>query len=174
MKINGIDLSRIDKTIQEFRNNPESAKKVNRLVGRWNPASGSRFSAELEFNNEKILLLADQAPPMGGAGSAPSPIQYCLFGLASCFGSTFVAMAALHNVTLDDVQVAVESQVNFSRMFGLSEDPIIESVEITLSVQSSASPEEIRHLEEMARNRCPAVFCLEHPIPINTKVVPKA
>ena len=174
MKINGIDVSRLDKTIQEFRNDPESAKKVNRMVGRWNPASGSRFSAEVGFNDEKILLLADQTPSMGGAGLAPSPIQYCLFGLASCFVSTFVSMAAVHNIVLDDVQVSVESQVNFSRMFGLSDDPVIKGVKIELHVQSSASPGEIGHLEDMARNRCPAVFCLEHPIPIGTKVVLKS
>ncbi|MEK7841848.1 MAG: OsmC family peroxiredoxin, partial [Deltaproteobacteria bacterium] len=54
------------------------------------------------------------------------------------------------------------------KVFGLSDNPIAEKVKFVLHVESSASKDKLKELEEMAKNRCPAVYCLTNPIKLDT------
>jgi uncharacterized OsmC-like protein len=68
------------------------------------------------------------------------------------------------------LEVAVESDVNFAPVFGLSEEPIIEGVRITLSVESQAPEEKIAEIEALAAEQCPGVYCMANAIPFETRL----
>ncbi len=114
---------------------------------------------------------SDFAPFMGGKGLAPDPIQYCLYGLAACYAATFVSLAAMEGLTLGDVKIAVENKVDLTRTLGLSSNPIVEGVEVTLTVAADVSQEKLEHVEALARDRCPGVYCLINPIQLTTNLV---
>jgi len=58
--------------------------------------------------------------------------------------------------------------LNFSRVFGLSKEPVVEEVRITLKVESDASREKLEEVERLAYERCPAVFALTEQVKLNT------
>lgn len=171
MNLNNVNVERLERTIEETQADPTKAKKVNRVEGSWNLEEGKpQFSARLGFEGGEILVEADQPTGQGGGGTKPGPMHYCLYGLASCYAATFATMAAMMGITLNELRVTAESDVNFSRVFGLSEEPTIEEVRINILVESDALEEKIREVEDLAAQRCPGVFCLANAIPFRTRL----
>ena len=168
MKINNIDVSRLKGTVDALKKDLSKAKKTNRIEGEWNVGEGPQFSASIEFENGKVKLIADQPTFLGGGGQQPGPMIYCLYGSASCYAATFATLAAMDGINLKKLKVTAESYIDFSKVFGLSDNPIAEKVKFVLHVESSASKDKLKELEETAKNRCPAVYCLTNPIKLDT------
>ncbi len=68
------------------------------------------------------------------------------------------------------MSVAVEGHSNFAQSFGLSDDPIVEQVRLTLTVDTDANREQVLKIEEQARDRCPAMYVLGRIIPCHTEL----
>jgi hypothetical protein len=47
----------------------------------------------------------------------------------------------------------------------------VEKVKITTNVKSDAKEEQLKELERMARERCPGVYCLVNPIPLESELI---
>ena len=107
---------------------------------------------------------------MGGGGLAPDPIQYCLYGLAACFAGTYASLAAADGVALTSLKVIAENQVDLTRPMGLGDKPVVDWVSLTVVAESDASDAKLKELEVLARERCPGVYCLTKPIPLETRV----
>lgn len=171
MKINNIEVDKARQFIEEVRKDLSKARKSKKIVGQWNFESDKpQFEAKVEFSGGSEILSADQAPFMGGSGIKPDPIQYCLFGLAACYAGTFVSIATMEGIGLKELKVVVENQVDLSKSLGLSENPIVEKVKITLEVKSDEPEDKIKNIDVITRNRCPGVFCLTNPIPLETEI----
>ncbi|MBI5197465.1 MAG: OsmC family protein [Nitrospirae bacterium] len=168
MKINNVNVTRLEQIVGEVQKDLSKAKRVNRIEGRWNSGEGPQFSAEVQYENGKITLEADQPSFLGGGGTRPGPVIYCLYGLASCYAATFATMAAMEKVTIRRLKVTAENNIDFSRVFGLSENPVVDEVRITLHVDADAPREKVAQIEKLAYERCPAVYCLTQPIRLTT------
>lgn len=172
MGLNNINIDAAGKFIEEARNDPQIAKKTKRVEGEWVFEDGRpQFKATLTFNEGERLLESDFAPFMGGKGLAPDPIQYCLYGMAACYAGTFVSVATMEGITLQGLKIAVENKVDLTRTLGLSSNPIVEGVNVTLTVFSDVQRGRLEKVEALARDRCPGVYCLINPIQLTTNLV---
>ena len=172
MGINNINTEAAGKFMEEAKNDPLVAKKTKRVEGEWVFEEGQpQFKATVAFNEGEQVLESDFAPFMGGMGLAPDPIQYCLYGLAACYAATFVSVAAMEGIALQGVKIAVENKVDLTRTLGLSSNPIVEGVEVTLTVKADVPRERLESIEALARDRCPGVYCLVNPIQLTTSLV---
>lgn len=171
MSLNNFNMEAMAKFLEEAKDNPEAAKKRKRVEGEWVFEDGRpQFEAKLQFKEGEQVVQADFAPFMGGRGKRPDPIQYCLFGMASCYAGTFMAIASAEGIALEKLSISVENSVDLGKTLGLSENPIVEGVEVTFRIRSTAPKEEIEAIERLARERCPGVYCLTNPIKLETKV----
>jgi len=170
MGINNVDVDKLRATAEALAKDLSKAKKVTKVEGEWNLAGGSQFSATVQFEGGKITLEADQPTFLGGGGTQPGPMIYCLYGSASCFVATFATMAAMEGVVLKKLKVVAESSLDFSKVLGLSENPIAGGVKFTLFVESDAPAEKLKEIDALSRQRCPAVYCLTNPIPLETEL----
>jgi uncharacterized OsmC-like protein len=108
--MNHVNEKALGKTIDMFSKEPEKAIKEFSVEGEWILEEGApQFRARIPFENGEVTLAMDNPTPMGGSGSAPNPLQYCLFGLASCFASTYMMVATQKGVTIDRLSVRVEN-----------------------------------------------------------------
>lgn len=171
MGLNNVNLEGLEKVVKAAQADASKAKRLSRLEGTWNVEEGQpQFQARVKFEGGETTLESDQPSFLGGGGSRPGPLVYCLYGMASCFAATFAILATQEGVALRSLRVVAEGQLDFSRAFGLAERPVVEGVSVTLYVESEASEEQIQELEDLARERCPAVYCLTKPIPLVTQV----
>ncbi len=171
MKPNNINLPGMMAFVEQATSDPNVLKKQKRVEGIWDFQEGHpQFKATLAYPSGERTLEADLAPFMGGAGLAPDPIQYCLYGLAACFAGTFMSLAAAEGVVLRSLRVVAENQVDLTRPMGLGDKPVVERTSITLIADADADDAKLALLKGLTRERCPGVYCLTNPIPLDTKV----
>lgn len=172
MGLNNINTDASGKFMEEARNDPQIARKLKRVEGEWVFDEGKpQFKATLAFKEGERVVDSDFAPFMGGRGLAPDPIQYCLYGMAACYVGTFVSLATMEGIALGGLKIVVENRVDLTRTLGLSSNPIVEGVEVTLTVASDVPRERLEQIEALARDRCPGVYCLINPIQLTTNLV---
>lgn len=171
MKLNNVNADRIEEEARAIEAGTAKAARVNRVEGDWNlDESEAQFQAIVKFDAGEAILHCDSPPFMGGEGRAPGPLQYCIYGFTSCFASTFATMAAAAGVSLRGLRVTGESEVDFSRVFGVADEPVVREVRISLDVDADAPAEKLQELKDLALQRCPAIFCLTNPIPVKVEV----
>ena len=169
--VNHVDLEKIENTIKTIKADLGKAKRVNRIEGEWNCGeSGPQFKAELQLETGRYVLEADSPSFLGGNGARPGPLNYCIFGLTSCFASTFMTLAAAEGVVIKSARFAAECNVDFSKTFGLSGNPIIENARFKIFVKSDADTAVLERLSKLSEERCPGLFSLTNKIAVQTEL----
>ncbi len=167
--MNNVNVSALEQVAREAEADASKAKRTQKIEGEWLLAAGGpQFRAEVSFEGGKILFESDQPKNLGGGGTKPGPLHYCFFGLVSCYTATFAAMAAIKGIELKMLTARLEGNLNFSRVFGLSREPVMEEIRIILQVKSDAPREKLEEVEKLASERCPAVFALTEKVRLNT------
>lgn len=171
MKVNNVDVEKVGAFVEEVKKDDSKAVKVKRVEGEWNFEDGMpQFKAGLKHGEGVSVIEADGPPFLGGGGLKPDPVQYCLFGLAACFAQTYASIAVEKGIKLGKLKVAAENKVNLSKALGLSDEPIVEEVKLSVEVSSDAGQDETDEVLESARERCPGVYCLTNPIKLDIDV----
>ena len=165
MEKNRINLDTFDRTVKEAEKDSETALKTLKVEGRWRLGEkGPQFESELKYENGRIILYADEPSFLGGGGMSVNPIQYCLFGIASCFAATFAKWAAIEGIELEELTIKIQADLDMSRSFGVTDNPILDKMTIDLSTKTEASDEEIARIHQITLERCPAYYCLTEPV----------
>lgn len=169
--LNNVNAGRLEQIIKEAETDKSKVKRSQKIEGEWLlEEGGPQFRAEINFEGGKIIMESDQPTNLGGGGTRPGPLHYCFFGLVSCYTTTFATVASTMGVELKKLTARLESNLNFSRAFGLSQEPVIEKIHITLEVESEAPREKLEEIERLAYERCPAVYALSTPVNLNTSL----
>ena len=172
MVMNHTNLEGLQIFMEDAKKDLSKTKKSKKVECSWNFDEGKpQIESRIQHPKGETVLRSDFAPFMGGEGLAPDPIQYCLFGLAACFAGTFMSMATIMRIKIHDLKVSAENFTDLSKTLGLTDNPIVERVKIVTNVKSDAKEEQIKEIEEMANERCPGVYCLVNPIPLETELV---
>jgi len=171
MAMNNMNLEGMKNFVEEVKQDLSKSKKSKKVECSWNFNEGKpQMESKVQHPKGETPLQSDFAPFMGGAGLAPDPIQYCLFGFAACFAGTFMSMATMMGIKIQSLKVSAENFMDLSKTLGLTGNPIVEKVIITTTVKSDAKEEQLTELERMARERCPGVYCLVNPIPLESEL----
>lgn len=171
MGMNNMNLEQMKVFMEEVRRDLSKAKKSKKIECTWFFDEGKpQIESKVQHPGGETILQSDFAPFMGGEGLAPDPIQYCLFGMAACFAGTFMSMATMMGIKVDSLNVSAENFTDLSKTLGLTDNPIVEKVKIIATVKSEAKEEQLKEIERMAHERCPGVYCLVNPIPLETEL----
>ncbi len=166
------NFSAIEKFAGECQANPANAIKQKVVLGECNFAEGQpHFTATIEFANGKTTANTDQPPFMGGGGSAPDPLQYCLYGLASCFAGTMMLVIGQRGLKVDKLEVSAWNRVNLLKPLGLANVPIVERVGIKMAFAGAATIQEMNAVVEEALETCPGAYCVRNPINLETEIL---
>lgn len=171
--VNHVDLEKVQNSVNAMKNDPAKAKRVNRVEGKWicEGTEGPQFKADFQLETGKFTVEADSPSFLGGTGTLPGPLHYCVFGLTSCFASTFMTLAAMEGIEIKEARFAGECSVDFSKTFGLTDNPIIENAKFTVRVKSSASRDALRRITKLAEERCPGMYSLTNKISVETELL---
>ena len=170
MKTNNVDIESMNSFAKLMESDPSKTRKTQVIEGEWLlQDNGPQFKSTVKYEGGQTIFEADNPTFMGGGGKLPGPMHYCFFGLAACYTGVFASIATDLGIVLKSLKTRVEADINFSKVFGLGEDPIMEEVRVTLITVSDAPEDDIREAERLALERCPVVFTMRNII----KLVPK-
>lgn len=170
-RINNVDIKKVEEFAEQIKSDSSKARKTQVIEGEWLVKEGkTQFQGNVKFEGGETTFQVDNPTFMGGGGNFPGPMHYCFFGLASCYTGTFATMAAMLGIELKRVTTRVEADVNFSRVFGINDEPVMEEVRVILNVVSDAPEGKIREAEALALQRCPVVYTLKNPVKLTPKL----
>jgi uncharacterized OsmC-like protein len=171
MKKNNVNLAAVGTLAARVKSDPGAAKLQKRVEGTWSFRDGSpQFTATIAHGDRSSLLQADMAVPFGGAGLAPDPLQYMLFGLAACYTATLVMIASMEGVELGDVKAVAENAVDTSRVFGAGDRPLVERVSVRVTVNAPVDDARLARWAQAARESCPFAFTVANAVPLETRI----
>ena len=125
MAMNHINLEAMKSFAEEVKQDPAKSKKVKKVECSWNfDEKKPQMESKLQHPKGETALHSDFAPFMGGSGSAPDPIQYCLFGSAACFAATFMATATGMVIRIRGLWLSAENSLDFGKTIGLTQKPV--------------------------------------------------
>jgi len=114
------------------------------------------------------VLTTDMPPSVGGGGAGPSPGWLFRAALASCEATLVAMQAAKAGVELSHLEVSVDSESDDRGILGMSPDvsagPL--SVQVRISVMTTASDEETQAIVDDATRQCPVHDGIAHAVPI--------
>ena len=118
-------------------------------------------------------LTTDMVPSVGGTGTAPSPGWMLRAAEASCVATLIAMRAAMLEVSLETLEVSVDSVSDDRGLLGLAEGVPAGPLSSRVSIRVHAPGVEPSTLEAIARwgvAHCPVCDALERPIPVQTDI----
>lgn len=118
-------------------------------------------------------LTTDMVASVGGTGSAPSPGWLLRAAEASCVATLIAMRAATLGITLDTLEVAVDSESDDRGMLGMDDSVPAGPLTGRVQVRLTADGVDPATLDQMARwgvEHCPVCNALERPVPITVEV----
>jgi uncharacterized OsmC-like protein len=171
--MNSIDLGKIAQTVDEGKKNKATLRKKVMMRGEWNldPSKAYQFRTELPYENGKQVIEVDSPSYLGGNGTRPGPMAYCIAGIASCFIGTFATVASMGGVELTKLNVSAECSVNFAKTLDVANEPITEGIEFVIDATSAnANQERLQEIVRMAEERCPAIYSMTHIVRVSARI----
>ena len=118
-------------------------------------------------------LTTDMVPSVGGTGTAPSPGWLLRAAEASCVTTLIAMRAAILGITLETLEVTVDSESDDRGMLGMDESVPSGPLSGRVHVRLAAEGVDAATLDELARwgvAHCPVCDALERVVPISIEV----
>ncbi len=118
-------------------------------------------------------LTTDMVSSVGGTGTAPSPGWLLRAAEASCVATLITMRAAVLGITLDTLEVAVDSVSDDRGLLGIADDVPAGPLTGRVAIRIEAAGVDPATLDEVARwgvRHCPVCDALERPVPIEIQV----
>ena len=181
--LNDVDLDGMKDMDRKVRENPALGKRTAKLRSTWQRGA----KALVEIGTQEILgkvatpptrrffVTMDAPAGLGGVDAAPTAAESLLAALAGCITSGIAANAALFNVPIDALSVELEADIDFRGVLG--HDKSVRNgftdIRYTVTVQSSASEEQVRRCKETIDRKSPVADTLLNPVKITSTFVHK-
>ena len=118
-------------------------------------------------------ITTDMVTSVGGTATAPSPGWLLRAAEASCVVTLIAMRVAMLGITLDVLEVTVDSESDDRGLLGLDADVPAGPLSGRVSVRLTAAGVDSAMLEEIAQwgvKHCPVCDALERPVPVTTEV----
>jgi uncharacterized OsmC-like protein len=118
-------------------------------------------------------VTTDMVPSVGGTATAPSPGWLLRAAEASCVVTLIEMRAAMLGITLDTLEVTVDSESDDRGILGIDEavpaGPLSGRVSVRL-VAAGVEPAELEAIAHWGVDHCPVCDAVERAVPVTTEV----
>jgi len=177
--MNGVDTPTLFATINAVREQPELAKFTFRARNRWEEGTRSRNRAETfsgaggdHAHEMPFELVADHPKPLVGGGQGPTPVEFLLYGIASCLTAGIANVAAARGVKLTEVESTVEGKMNLLGILGISDEVRngYEGIKVRFTIKGDAPEEKLREIVKQSQARSAVYDVLANGTAIDVEV----
>jgi uncharacterized OsmC-like protein len=161
--------SSIESATRYLREHPEEARSTD-------PPAVAKLEEGLRFRVEGPkgrLVFTDMSKTVGGKESAPSPGWLFRAALASCDATVIAMRAAQLGITLEKIEVTVDSESDDRGLLGIDDSvpswPLSSRTRILISAQG-VPPERLHEVVEWAEAHSPVGDAMRRAIPCNVEI----
>jgi uncharacterized OsmC-like protein len=177
--MNGIDVDKLQGTIDAIGKDPDLALFSFRAVNEWVDGAQTKTTVEdLNAGNKTIthrqpfVIRSDEPEVLVGGDTAPNAIVSLLHALASCLSVSIVYNAAMREIPIDSLSITVEGDVDVHGFLGLSKEvrPGFQDVRVEVELKTDASRARVEELVNYAQKVSPVLDSLRNRIPVEVSV----
>ncbi|MDW5562327.1 MAG: OsmC family protein [Methanomassiliicoccus sp.] len=178
--INGVDIKKLEETIQAINGDPDMASFTFHAVNEWvDGARNKTIVQRYEGGNRSVVhpqpfvIHSDEPEFLLGEDSAPSSIVSLLHSLASCLSVTIVYNAAARGIAIDKLSISMEGDIDVHGFLGLSKEvrPGLQDMRVLVDLRSDAPRDEVEDLVRYSQKRSPILDSLRNRIPVEVELV---
>ena len=124
------------------------------------------FRSEISIRQHQVA--ADEPPALGGADSAPNPVELILAALGSCQEITYRAYATALGIPLESVSVELAGDIDLRGFFAVDESVRsgYQNIRGKVNLRSSASAAQLQQLRQVVDAHCPVLDMLRNGVPV--------
>lgn len=146
---------------------PENAAVTYRVTGR---AVGA-VATEIASGAHRFIV--DEPAALGGDDTAPSPVEYALGALISCQVVVFRLYAQALGLTIDDLEITAEGDLDVRKIFGIDENlrAGFHDVRVSVKIDGPDSDEQYEQLRRTVDEHCPVLDIFSNQVPVSGALV---
>jgi uncharacterized OsmC-like protein len=173
--VNGVNVEALARTIDAVKASPGIATFRFRLRNEWIGGGHNRseitsfYGAHAETPHARPFTLdADEPPVLLGGDAGPNPVEYLLKGLAACVTTSLVYHAAARGITIEEVEVSVEGDLDLRGFLGL--DPTVrngyERITMHYRIKADVPDAELSQLVQLGPMFSPVFDSVTKGVPV--------
>jgi uncharacterized OsmC-like protein len=138
-----------------------NARLTYRVTGRGVGSVGTEIRAG------RHRFLVDEPAALAGDDAAASPVEYALGALISCQVVVFRLYAQALGLTIDDIEVTAEGDLDVRKLFGIDESGRagFHDVRVKVDITGPNTAEEYERLRTVVEEHCPVLDLFANPVP---------
>jgi uncharacterized OsmC-like protein len=126
------------------------------------------FTCDVEEG--RFHLVADMAPKNGGEDAGPNPGIYGRAALGTCMAMGYMIFASLRGIPIDALEIEIQAEYDSRAELGMTgEQPGYDQVRVLVTVQSSASEEDVRRMLDDAEAHSPYLAVFRKPVDVRVE-----
>ncbi len=157
--------------MEVFKKRPGMALSTEKASGRLEDG------LKVTFSEGGRLAVMDMERTMGGTEAGPSPGFYARAGIVGCVAIGIKMAAAREGLTLDSIDIGIETDFDDSAIFGLGEASAAPTAtRLSVTIESSETPAAVEALVQQVLKADPWYLALKEAqeVSVETKVAPSA
>lgn len=176
MQRNGISLDQLMGTIQAVKEQPNLAQFQFRSQTAWQNGGHSETRIQSFYGtgqedvsrDQAFVITSDEPPVLLGTNHGPNAVELVLAALASCLTVGIAYNAAARDITIQEVTLQIEGDLDLQAFLGLSATmrPGYEEIRVRYHVVSDASTEQLAALIAHVQATSPVLDIVRHPVPV--------
>lgn len=130
--------------------------------------SGQGLRTEVSLPGGHNLTVDEPVTMPGGTNAGPNPLDLFCASFGTCQEITYKYYAKVMDIPVSAVSCKVEAPIDLGGLVGLADDAVgLKSMKGTVTIESSASLEQLEQLKAAVDAHCPLVDTLKSATPVN-------
>jgi uncharacterized OsmC-like protein len=176
--VNGIDVARLKNLLADVKHNKALGQTSWDVTTRWEGGTmsetevtgctlaGRRIRRSFRFRSDEPVELA-------GTNEYPNPQELLLGALNACMTVGYVALASLHGITLESLEIETRGDIDLRGFLGL--DPTVkpgyDELQYTVRIKGNGTEAQFREIHEAVMKTSPNRFNISQPVKLNGELV---
>src|SRR5438132_1940885 len=170
--LNGVDLTTVVNLASRIDANPDVARELSAYARRVRVRWVDGFHSQA-YTRDVPPHGYDEPEWLGGKNRAMAASEAVLGAVGGCIAVGFAAQASLREVTVHELEVAVEGTIDLPTFFGIREgNSGYQRLRVTLYVRCDAEGPLLDEIAYRAVNLSPVVNTVRHPVQVDYEVKP--
>jgi uncharacterized OsmC-like protein len=179
--INGVDVGKLQQTIEAIQQTPSLATFRFRIANRWQGGGLNQTTVKASYGagqdfperDGKFTMQADEPPVLLSGDKAANPVEHLLHALASCVTTSMVYHAAARGIALEGVESELHGELDLHGFLGL--DPSVrkgfKSITMNVRLEGPISEDQKREVLALAPQFSPVFDMVTNSVPVTLKLV---
>ncbi|NDK88755.1 OsmC family protein [Gordonia desulfuricans] len=160
--LNDVDIAAVGRLVESIQADPAKARTTWAARVQWNRA----FASQARVRGFDPIA-SDEPAGLGGADTAPNPVEQLLGALGNCLAVGYAANATVAGIELKDLRVDVKGDVDLTVFLGLGEGHAgFDSVTATVTIDSDAPREQLEALHAKVQASSPVGHTIGNRVPV--------